>query len=162
MNHIYQSRTRDSIFITVSVISVGVLSVAFLLWAAGISITGKSTIPMTRAPPKLNLKASKVKNGTPIVPELGHGERLQAVYEKFQKEYQKGIEELCSNFDHNDEKQEYQRNYFNEMLLKLLIQLDDVDLVNLEPTKKKELKDMRRGFIQLIQKDLKRLDSLKQ
>lgn len=46
------------------------------------------------------------------------------------------------------------------MLLKLLIELDGIDLVDLEPERKKILKSKRKDVIKLIQTELKLLDSL--
>ncbi|SCV04370.1 LAME_0H17898g1_1 [Lachancea meyersii CBS 8951] len=88
-------------------------------------------------------------------------EQIENVYKRYLAEYKQGLDALVADFDPKSEKQQYQLNYYNEMLLKLVIELDGVDLVDLEGDRKIALKDRRKCVIREIQTDLKRLDSLK-
>ncbi|SCU85023.1 LAFA_0D13432g1_1 [Lachancea sp. 'fantastica'] len=88
-------------------------------------------------------------------------DQIENVHQRFLSEYKQGVDALIQDFDPSSEKLQYQRNYYNEMLLKLVIELDGVDLVDLEGDRKTVLKDRRKQVIKEIQTDLKRLDSLK-
>ncbi|CEP60607.1 Snl1p LALA0_S01e14840g [Lachancea lanzarotensis] len=88
-------------------------------------------------------------------------DQIENVYMRFSKEYKQAVDALVEDFDPSSEKLQYQRNYYNEMLLKLVIELDGVDLVDLTGDRKTALKDRRKQVIRAIQTDLKRLDSLK-
>lgn len=49
--------------------------------------------------------------------------------------------DLINRFDVEDEKDIYERNYCNEMLLKLLIELDSIDLINVDESLRRPLKE---------------------
>lgn len=154
--HVWDERPLwITVLVTCTVLTIGLFTLYFMRWASGKSITGKSTIGMTAPPPKVLLKATERKKM-----DLKHGERLDTVFSKFEGEYQQDINNLCSDFEHGNEKQEYKRNFYKEMLTKLLIELDGIDLVSLPAEKKAPLKEKRKGFIKMIQADLKRLDTL--
>ena len=87
--------------------------------------------------------------------------QIENIWLRYKNEFEKRIEGLLTSFDAGDEKQVYERNYCNEMLLKLLIELDGVDLVNLEPERKQVLRNRRKDIIKIIQGKLNALDKLK-
>ncbi|SCU81078.1 LAMI_0B04720g1_1 [Lachancea mirantina] len=94
-------------------------------------------------------------------PKLSLKEQIDAVYAKYMDEYKTGLHQLLENYDPAREKDQYQRKYYNEMLLKLLIELDGVDLVDLPAEEKAALKEKRKQTIKEIQSELKKLDALK-
>ena len=109
---------------------------------------------------KKNTKSVKdTQNKTNVVP-LTLESRIENVELRYENEFKPRIESLLKSFDKNIERDVYERNYCNEMLLKLLIELDGIDLVELEPERKKILKSKRKDVIKLIQTKLKLLDSL--
>ena len=87
--------------------------------------------------------------------------QIENIWLRYKNEFEGRIEGLSTSFDAGDEKQMYERNYCNEMLLKLLIELDGVDLVNLEPERKQVLRNRRKDIIKIIQEKLSALDKLK-
>ncbi|SCW01148.1 LAFE_0D06150g1_1 [Lachancea fermentati] len=87
-------------------------------------------------------------------------DQINAVHEKYVSDYKTGLANLLEAFDGKSEQHDYQRKYYNEMLLKLLIELDGVDLVGLEGERKKILKEKRKQAIKEIQGDLKKLDAI--
>ncbi|CCF55705.1 hypothetical protein KAFR_0A02690 [Kazachstania africana CBS 2517] len=87
--------------------------------------------------------------------------QLENTLLRFENEFKPRIENLLDSFDPTDEKQIYERNYCNEMLLKLLISLDGIDLVGIENPRRQVLRSERKDIIRLIQSNLKKLDSLK-
>ncbi|CCK71690.1 Snl1p KNAG_0H02750 [Huiozyma naganishii CBS 8797] len=86
--------------------------------------------------------------------------QIENVRLRYVNEFQTRIASLKKHFDGRDEKNVYERNYCNEMLLKLMIQLDGIDLVDVEQPRKGELKLKRKEVIRLIQGELKVLDEL--
>ena len=87
--------------------------------------------------------------------------QIENIWLRYKNEFEGRIESLSTSFDAGDEKHVYERNYCNEMLLKLLIELDGVDLVNLEPERKQVLRNRRKDIIKTIQEKLNALDKLK-
>lgn len=79
---------------------------------------------------------------------------------RFEQEYKPGLLKLLESFDPSDEKCTYNRRYYNEMLLKLLIELDGIDITTLQGERKAELKLKRKAVIKEIQQHLKLLDTL--
>ncbi|QLL32263.1 hypothetical protein HG536_0C04320 [Torulaspora globosa] len=92
----------------------------------------------------------------PMTPER----RIHNVRLRFLDEYEQGVLKLLENYNAGDKDQIYQRNYYNEMLLKLLIELDGIDLSNVPGEKKLTLKQQRKTVIKEIQTHLKLLDKL--
>ncbi|SCU97697.1 LADA_0H07734g1_1 [Lachancea dasiensis] len=120
--------------------------------------------PSTRAKGRKEKRGkgkNKKKSGAAERKPLTLEEQLELVQQRYVSEFKSDLDHLIENFDADSEKQQYQRNYFNEMLLKLVIELDGVDLVDVEGERKKALKIKRKQIIKEIQFDLKRLDSLK-
>lgn len=87
--------------------------------------------------------------------------KLENIRLRYENEFKTRIEKLLEVFNKDDEKLIYERNYCNEMLLKLLIELDGVDLIDLPTEKRMTLKQKRKDIIKLIQSELKVLDALK-
>ncbi|CAR23257.1 Snl1p [Lachancea thermotolerans CBS 6340] len=108
-------------------------------------------------------KGKKAKNPERSVQRkpLTLEEQIEGVHQKFVNEYKEGLDRLAKNYDAKSEKDQYQLNYYNEMLLKLVIELDGVDLVEVEPELKAKLKSRRKQVIHEIQSNLKKLDQLK-
>lgn len=92
----------------------------------------------------------------PMTPER----RINSVRLRFLDEYEQGVLKLLENYNAGDKDQVYQRNYYNEMLLKLLIELDGIDLSTVPGEKKLTLKQQRKSVIKEIQTHLKLLDKL--
>ncbi|EDO15410.1 hypothetical protein Kpol_1063p21 [Vanderwaltozyma polyspora DSM 70294] len=114
--------------------------------------------------PKSSKKSSKKKKAKKTSPVQAapqtYEERIQNVINKYNKEYKDGILKLCESFDKSNESEVYQRNFLNEMLLKLMIELDGIDLVDVEGERRAQLKQSRKSAIKLIQGQLSKLDSL--
>ncbi|CUS23572.1 LAQU0S10e03466g1_1 [Lachancea quebecensis] len=108
-------------------------------------------------------KGKKAEKSRPNVQRkpLTLEEQIEGVHQKFVNEYKEGLDNLAESYDTTSEKDQYQLNYYNEMLLKLVIELDGVDLVEVEPELKTKLKSRRKQVIHEIQSSLKRLDLLK-
>lgn len=106
-------------------------------------------------------KKKSSKRSKDIKPEpLSLEKKIKNVRLRFDDEYKPGIQLLVENYDPADKDKVYQRNYFNEMLLKLLIELDGVDLGEVQGERKAVLKEQRKTVIRDIQADLKTLDKL--
>ncbi|AJR47382.1 BEM_collapsed_G0028250.mRNA.1.CDS.1 [Saccharomyces cerevisiae] len=88
-------------------------------------------------------------------------EQIDNVSLRYGNELEGRSKDLINRFDVEDEKDIYERNYCNEMLLKLLIELDSIDLINVDESLRRPLKEKRKGVIKEIQAMLKSLDSLK-
>lgn len=104
-------------------------------------------------------KDSKHKKDVKLEP-LTFEKKIDNVRLRFNKEYKPGIDQLLENYDPADKDKVYQRNFYNEMLLKLLIELDGVELVEVQGERKIALKEQRKGVIREIQTHLKTLDKL--
>lgn len=106
-------------------------------------------------------KKDRTKRNKDVKPEpLTLEKRIENVRLRFNDEYKPGITSLLENYDPADKDKVYQRNYYNEMLLKLLIELDGVDLGEMQGERKIALKEQRKGVIREIQAHLKTLDKL--
>ncbi|CAB4255751.1 similar to Saccharomyces cerevisiae YIL016W SNL1 Protein of unknown function proposed to be involved in nuclear pore complex biogenesis and maintenance as well as protein folding [Maudiozyma barnettii] len=92
---------------------------------------------------------------------LNPTEQLENIYLRYENEFKNRIAKIMELYSPDDDKDIYERNYCNEMLLKLLIELDGVDLLNLEGEKRKQLRQRRKDIIKIIQNELVNLDSLK-
>ncbi|AMD20669.1 HDL075Wp [Eremothecium sinecaudum] len=88
-------------------------------------------------------------------------EKIDKVLEKFNTEYKSGIENLVATFEAETESHVYQCNFYNEMLLKLLIELDGIDLAGVTGERKLLLKKNRKDAIMQIQQQLKTIDKLR-
>ena len=92
---------------------------------------------------------------------LNPTEQLENIYLRYENEYKGRIAKITDLYSPEDEKDVYERNYCNEMLLKLLIELDGVDLLTLQGNERKRLRQRRKDIIKVIQNELVKLDSLK-
>lgn len=107
-------------------------------------------------------KNHKIKKGSAAKPvQLTKEGQIENIRLRYENEYKTRIEKLLQVFNKDDEKLKYERNFCNEMLLKLLIELDGVDLIDLPTEERMVLKQQRKDIIKLIQSELKVLDSLK-
>lgn len=113
---------------------------------------------------KRKKRGSKNKGGMKEITKkkpLTLEEKIESVQQKYNKEYKDGLHSLLANFKSDSETDEYQCNYYNEMLLKLLIELDGVDLTDVEGERKQTLKEKRKAAVKEIQGELKNLDRLR-
>ena len=92
---------------------------------------------------------------------LNPTEQLENIYLRYENEFKDRITKITELYSPEDEKDVYERNYCNEMLLKLLIELDGVDLLTLQGNERKKLRQRRKDIIKDIQNELVKLDSLK-
>lgn len=145
----FTSENGDSHIVAIVATSTFAICVAYYIWGA---LSGGK---------KTNKSANKnvEKANKKPVPLTLEGQ-IENVSLRYENEFKPRIEKLLDSFDKEDEKQIYERNYCNEMLLKLLIELDGVDLIALEPERKQILKQKRKDVIKVIQSELKALDAL--
>ncbi|CAI4039739.1 hypothetical protein SMKI_09G1470 [Saccharomyces mikatae IFO 1815] len=145
------SKTSTSTYVLLAVIAV-----VFLVTIKRPSDKGKRN-------KKRGLKKSKKSKAqfekAPV--SLTLEEQIENVSLRYSNELAGRSRDLINRFDAKDEKDIYERNYCNEMLLKLLIELDGIDLINVEESLRKSLKEKRKAVIKEIQAMLKSLDSLK-
>ena len=92
---------------------------------------------------------------------LNPTEQLENIYLRYENEFKDRITKITELYSPEDENDVYERNYCNEMLLKLLIELDGVDLLTLQGNERKKLRQRRKDIIKVIQNELVKLDSLK-
>lgn len=138
---------QDSRIIAIAATTTFAICVACYIW--GTFSKGNS---------KQNKKGNAGKKDKPV-PLTLEG-KIENVSLRYKNEFKPRIEKLLESFNKENEKEIYERNYCNEMLLKLLIELDGVDLVDVEPERKKVLKQKRKDIIKIIQAELKALDAL--
>ncbi|KAL6949034.1 hypothetical protein ACO0QE_001522 [Hanseniaspora vineae] len=112
---------------------------------------------------KSRSKTSLTQKSTPApTPKKTSAEKIQDVNVKFNKEYREGIVQLLESYDPSVEQDTYKKKFYGEMLLKLLIELDGVDLVGMEEGEAKTaLKTKRKQSIKEIQSYLRKVDALK-
>ena len=97
-----------------------------------------------------------------IKKELTDEEKVVEVKRKFNEEYKKDAEQILQSFDKNNEKDVYKKAFLGEMLMKLLLELDSIDVSQMEDLEKKnKLKEGRKNTIHEIQGYLKQIDALK-
>ncbi|AET39447.1 Snl1p Ecym_4393 [Eremothecium cymbalariae DBVPG len=109
-------------------------------------------------------KESKKKGGKPKAVRkecLTLEEGIEAVQRKFETEYKAGLTKLLEDFEPGNEKYEFECSYYNEMLLKLLIELDGIELTEVTGERKDMLKKKRKAAILTIQQQLKKLDKIR-
>lgn len=151
---IMSSDKKDSQLIVMVATGTFAICIAYFIWG----IFAKK--PSKKCQATKDTKSSKdVENKKPVAP-LALEAQIENVELRYENEFKPRIQVLLKSFDKNIEKDVYERNYCNEMLLKLLIELDGIDLVNLEPERKRILKSKRKEVIKLIQSEIKLLDSL--
>ncbi|QLQ80521.1 hypothetical protein HG537_0D05210 [Torulaspora globosa] len=109
----------------------------------------------SQQPRKKSLRTSSKK---PIA--MTPKKRIDNVHLRFIEEYKQDLLKLLENYNPSDNDHVYQRNYYNEMLLKLLIELDSVDLSQMTGDERLTLKQYRKTVIKEIQTHLKLLDKL--
>ncbi|GAV54167.1 hypothetical protein ZYGR_0AK06690 [Zygosaccharomyces rouxii] len=99
------------------------------------------------------------KMPTKTVP-LSRESHIDSISTSFHHEYKPGLLQLVGNYDSENEKNCYDKRYYNEMLLKLLIELDGIDITVLPTDDKVQLKNRRKAVIKEIQHHLQLLDTL--
>ena len=109
---------------------------------------------------KSKSKSHKKKNKKEKVAALTHEMQIENIHLRYKNEFEDRVNNILGAYNPDDEKSVYEKKYCNEMLLKLLIELDGVDLVSEEPEKKAILKAKRKAVIKEIQTQLKKLDTL--
>lgn len=134
------------------VAAAGAFIVSTILWRSS-RLTDKGTKK------KRAKKQTKKEQQKPIAMTLEM--QIESVRLRLNDEYKEGVLGLIDEFDKDNEKDVYKRNYYNEMLLKLLIELDGIDLVDVAGDRKLHLKEDRKAVIKEIQTFLKKLDKLK-
>lgn len=153
MEHLKSKLSKTS---TSTYVLLAVIAVVFLVTIKRPSDKGKRN-------KKRGLKKSKKSKAqfekAPV--SLTLEEQIENVSLRYSNELAGRSRDLINRFDAKDEKDIYERNYCNEMLLKLLIELDGIDLINVEESLRKSLKEKRKAVIKEIQAMLKSLDSLK-
>lgn len=128
---------------------------AALLWRSSRLSTSKNRKQTKR---KKNKGEIRKEDEKPVPMTLE--KKIENVSLRFKDEYSDKVQRLLEDFDAENEKDVYQRNFYNEMLLKLLIELDGVDLIDVEGERKVTLKERRKAIIKEIQAELKKLDKL--
>ena len=101
----------------------------------------------------------KKENERPVVP-MDPETKLENVALRYENEFKDRITKITELYSPHDEKDVYERNYCNEMLLKLMIELDGVDLMSLPGAQRKKLRLRRKEILKTIQQELVRLDAL--
>lgn len=143
---------------TVYVTGAAAIIVTAILWR-NLRLSSSRGNKKTQQRRKKSAKTAAKKEDDKPVP-LTPEKRIENVHLRFRNEYEQGVLGLINGYDSSDKDQVYQRNYYNEMLLKLLIELDGIDLANMDGEKKASLKEQRKMVIKDIQSHLKSLDKL--
>lgn len=140
---------ENNLLATICITGVAATIIAALIWR-------------TSSDSKKGRKKRKIKKGSKVAKPipLTLEEKIQKVLTTYNTQYKGEISQLLENFNPSEEKEVYQKNYFNEMLLKLLIELDGVDLMDIEGERKAILKQNRKDAVKLIQGQLNKLDKL--
>lgn len=125
-----------------------------LLW------TYSSTNNATNDSTKRKKSGNKRKKMQAKTAPLSKGSHIDIISKTFHNEYKQGLLQLVVNYNAKDEKNRYDRRYYNEMLLKLLIELDGIDITALPTEEKLQLKNKRKAVIKEIQTHLQLLDTL--
>ncbi|OBA27670.1 hypothetical protein HANVADRAFT_1543 [Hanseniaspora valbyensis NRRL Y-1626] len=137
--------------------AVGVLSL-FVFNPFG----GSGNIKKSKKNKKRVVKRTIPKYEPIIKKELTDEEKVVEVKRKFNEEYKKDAEQILQSFDKNNEKDVYKKGFLGEMLMKLLLELDSIDVSQIEDLEKKsKLKEGRKNTIHEIQGYLKQIDALK-
>lgn len=138
---------QDSRVIAIVATSTFAICVAYYIWGT----LSKGTSKQDK-----KVKLDKKDKAAPLTLEA----KIENVALRYENEFKPRIQKLIDSFNKENEKDVYERNYCNEMLLKLLIELDGIDLVDVEAARKKILKQKRKDIIKIIQSELKTLDAL--
>lgn len=138
---------QDSRVIAIVATSTFAICIAYYIWG---SFSNGSTKQANK------VKLNKKDKSAPLTLEG----KIENVALRYENEFKPRIEKLIESYNKKNEKEVYERNYCNEMLLKLLIELDGIDLVDVEAERKKLLKQKRKDIIKVIQSELKTLDAL--
>lgn len=129
---------------------------AVIVWKFSSKSAATSTNNSSKKKNKKRKASTKKEEPVPLTLE----KRIENVHLRYKNEYEDRIKKILGSFDPDSEKDVYEKNFCNEMLLKLLIELDGIDLINEEPERKKQLKEQRKLVIKEIQGQLKKLDTL--
>lgn len=142
--------SQESRIIAIVATSTFAICIAYYIWC---SFSGDNT-------KKNNTAATSTKGKREKPVPLTLEGQIENVALRHENEFKPRIEKLLASFNKKNEKEVYERNYCNEMLLKLLIELDGIDLVDLGAERKQVLKQKRKEVIKTIQSELKALDAL--
>lgn len=128
-----------------------------------------STPKMKKTIPRKPYARKKLVNNdkfSPLIDKtLQNEDKINAVVNKFKTTFEKDCIKLLdpeNKYNSNDDKMVYQQKFLGEMLMKLLLELDAVDVSEIEDVERKQnIKQMRKDGIKLIQGYLKPIDALK-
>ncbi|AAS54729.1 AGR239Wp [Eremothecium gossypii ATCC 10895] len=134
----------------VAAVTAGTL--AFVLWA-GWGVGGRK-----QAGSRRKRSARGGRNGVAL--RKGPEDSIAAVEARYEKEFRERAERVVAAGRLADEKDEWECNFCKEMLLKLLIELDGIELTAESGERRATLKKRRKAAILKIQEQLKRLDEL--
>ena len=123
----------------------------------------KKTIP--RKPYVKKKLVNNDKFSQLIDKNLQNEDKINAVVKKFKNDFEKDCKKILDpevKYNPKDEKMVYQQKFLGEMLMKLLLELDAVDVSEIEDAERKQnIKQMRKDGIRLIQGYLKPIDALR-
>ncbi|AGO14094.1 AaceriAGR239Wp [[Ashbya] aceris (nom. inval.)] len=134
----------------VAAVTAGTL--AIILWA------GWGSGGRKQARSRRKRSARSGRNGVAL--HTGLEERIAAVEARYENEFRERAERVVAAGRLADEKDEWECNFCKEMLLKLLIELDGIELTAESGERRATLKKRRKAAILKIQEQLKRLDEL--
>lgn len=142
---------------TVYITGAAAIIMTAILWRSSrLTNSGRENRKQARKKSSKTKSKNQDEKPLPMTPE----KKIDSVHLRFVNEYKDGVQKLLDNYDSSDKNEVYQRNYYNEMLLKLLIELDGVDLADMQGERRVTLKEKRKAVIKEIQAHLKKLDKL--
>ncbi|CDO93962.1 unnamed protein product [Kluyveromyces dobzhanskii CBS 2104] len=156
-------RTLEDAYQSMTVRVSGIMLVtALVLWfsSSGSGTAGSKKKSKKARKRKHGDKKSEKELEKEKLKKMSEEETIQYVVDKFTNEYEEGLTKLLDSYDAASETMQYQRNFYNEMLLHLLLDLDGVELANLEGERKEQVRLQRKAAIKKIQLELKKLDKL--
>lgn len=124
------------------------------------TIVWKFTNGHTKSSRKSNNNDKRSGSSNKAAAPLSLEQQITYVEEKFEHDYAGRVATLLRTYDESNSKDVYEKNYCNEMLLKLLIELDNINLIDQHGERKLNLKQHRKSVIHKIQDQLKALDRL--
>ncbi|CAR28174.1 hypothetical protein ZYGR_0N06650 [Zygosaccharomyces rouxii] len=134
-------------------------SAAFVVTALFWKYSSTSTTTTTSRAKTKKSRNQQQRMTAKTVP-LSRESHIDTVSTRFHQEYKPGLLQLVGKYDPKNEKNSYDKRYYNEMLLKLLIELDGIDITALPTDDKLKLKNRRKTVIKEIQTHLQLLDTL--
>lgn len=143
--------------------TIGCVSILYYFLFVPSTPKVKKSIP--RNPYAKKKLVNNDKFATLIDKSLQNEDKINAVVNKFKTDFEKDCEKLLdpeNKYNPKDEKMAYQQKFLGEILMKLLLELDAVDVSEIEDIERKQnIKQMRKDGIRLIQNYLKPIDALK-